>query len=116
MAAFRRPAAGLLAIWAAQKKLARFEPRLWLKVGIHHGPCIVVNLNDRLDYFGSTVNVAARLPNFSTGGEIIFSEAIRADPEVGQFLEKNTGPTSLSRFQTDLKGFDEPLGLWRLKV
>jgi class 3 adenylate cyclase len=116
MAAFRSPAASLRAIWAAQTSMAQFEPRLWLKVGIHHGPCIVVNLNDRLDYFGSTVNVAARLPNFSTGGEIVFSEAIRTDPEVGQFLEKHSTPLSLSRFQTDVKGFDEPLGLWRLKL
>lgn len=116
MAAFRRPAASLRAIWAAQKSMAEYEPRLWLKVGIHHGPCIVVNLNDRLDYFGSTVNIAARLPNFSTGGEIVFSEAIRNDPEVTEFLEKTATPNSLSRFQTEVKGYDEPLGLWRLKV
>jgi adenylate cyclase len=116
MAAFRSPAAGLRSIWAAQKSLSRFEPRLWLKVGIHHGPCIVVNLNDRLDYFGSTVNVAARLPNFSTGGEIIFSDAVRSDPEVKQFLEQSATPESLSRFQTEVKGYEEPIGLWRLKV
>ena len=29
-----------------------------LKIGIHHGPCIAVNMNERLDYFGSTVNIA----------------------------------------------------------
>ena len=27
-----------------------------LKVGIHRGPAIAVTLNDRLDYFGQTVN------------------------------------------------------------
>jgi class 3 adenylate cyclase len=116
MAAFRTPAASLRAIQAAQTSLSRFEPRLWLKVGIHHGPCIVVNLNDRLDYFGSTVNVAARLPDFSMGGEIIFSEAIRSDPEVKEFLEKNSSPESLSRFQTEVRGYEAPLELWRLKV
>ena len=76
----------------------------------------MVNLNDRLDYFGSTVNVAARLPNFSTGGEIIFSDAVRSDPEVREFLEKSSPPNSLSRFQSEIKGFEEPIELWRLKV
>ena len=33
---------------------------LQLKAGLHTGPCIAVTLNDRLDYFGSTVNLAAR--------------------------------------------------------
>jgi class 3 adenylate cyclase len=115
MAAFRSPAASLRAVWAAQKGLARFEPRLWLKVGIHHGPCIVVNLNERLDYFGSTVNVAARLPNFSTGGEVIFSDPIRFDPEARQFFEQTAAPGTLTGFQAEIKGYEEPIGLWRLK-
>ena len=33
---------------------------LLLKIGIHEGPCLAVMLNDRLDYFGQTVNIAAR--------------------------------------------------------
>ena len=31
-----------------------------LKIGIHHGTAIAVTLNDELDYFGQTVNIAAR--------------------------------------------------------
>jgi class 3 adenylate cyclase len=30
-------------------------------VGLHIGPCLVVTLNGRLDYFGEMVNIAARL-------------------------------------------------------
>ena len=117
MAAFRKPVSALKAIWKVQKELERRgEPPLALKVGIHYGPCIVVNLNDRLDYFGSTVNIAARLPNFSNGGEAVFSEAIRNDPEVIEYLEKNATPNSLSRFQSELRGFDRPMDLWRIKV
>jgi hypothetical protein len=33
---------------------------LLLKIGIHEGPCLAVNLNDRQDYFGQTVNIASR--------------------------------------------------------
>ena len=117
MAAFRHPVAALRAVWNAQVKIAeRGEPMLWLKVGLHKGPCIVVNLNDRLDYFGSTVNITARLPGFSQGGELIFSEAIHDDPEVQDFLAQNTKLNTLSRFTGDVKGFDEPFTMWRLRV
>jgi len=117
MAAFRTPIEALRAMWKAQERIAkRGEPMLWLKAGIHKGPCIVVNLNDRLDYFGSTVNIAARLPGFSQGGELIFSEAIRDDPEVNEFLTRNIKPDSLSRFSGEVKGFDEPFTMWKLRV
>ena len=117
MAAFRNPASALRAVWTVQKQIAaRGEPPLSLKVGIHHGPCIVVNLNDRLDYFGSTVNIAARLPNFSTGGEAIISESIRNDQEVLEFLEKNAPPNSLTRFQGDIRGYDQSMDLWRIQM
>ncbi|MBM4427894.1 MAG: adenylate/guanylate cyclase domain-containing protein [Chloroflexi bacterium] len=117
MAAFREPASALRAIWNVQKEISqRGSPPLFIKVGIHHGPCIVVNLNDRLDYFGSTVNVAARLSHFSVGGELILSESIRSDPEVTGFLEKNALPNSISRFQGELRGFEEAMDLWKIKL
>jgi class 3 adenylate cyclase len=89
---------------------------LWLKIGLHQGPCIVVNLNDRLDYFGSTVNIAARLPGFSQGGELVFTEEINDDPEVQQFLAENSKLGALSPFTDHVKGFDEPFRMWRLRV
>jgi class 3 adenylate cyclase len=117
MAAFRHPVDALRAIWVVQKQLAqRGIPPLSLKVGIHQGPCIVVNLNDRLDYFGSTVNITSRLPNFSMGAEAILSEPIRNDPEVIEFLEKNALPNSVSRFQGEIRGFDQSMDLWRIRM
>jgi class 3 adenylate cyclase len=117
MAAFRRPAQALRAILEIQKEITESgSPPLRLKVGIHQGPCIVVNLNDRMDYFGSTVNIAARLPDFSSEGELILSGTIRNDPEVQEFLEKNVQPNALSRFQAEIRGYDEPFELWRMRV
>lgn len=117
MAAFRHPIAALRAVWKAQVKIMeRGEPMLWLKAGMHKGPCIVVNLNDRLDYFGSTVNIAARLPGFSQGGELIFTEEIYKDPEVQEFLSQSLKPNVLSRFSDNVKGFDDPFTLWKLRV
>jgi class 3 adenylate cyclase len=117
MATFRDPVAALRAVWNAQTEIAEYgEPMLWLKVGLHKGPCIVVNLNDRLDYFGSTVNIAARLPGFSQGGELILSDEIHNDPEIQEFLAQAAKPDSVSCFTGDLKGFDEPFTMWRLRV
>lgn len=116
MAVFRHPAAALKAVQKAQTEIAsRGEPLLWLKIGLHRGPCIVVNLNNRLDYFGSTVNLAARLPGFSQGGELIFTEEVYNDPEVGDYLAQHIPPSALSRFEGQIKGFDEPFTMWKLK-
>ena len=114
MAAFRHPVSAMRAVWVVQQQIAaRGEPPLSLKVGIHHGPCIVVTLNDRLDYFGSTVNITARLPNFSMGGEVILTEPIRNDPEVVEFLEKNAAPNSLTRFPPTTKNCWRIWKIWR---
>jgi class 3 adenylate cyclase len=57
---------------------------LALKVGIHVGPCIAVAQNGVLDYFGSTVNLAARLVSLSSGADLIVSGDVLADPEVSR--------------------------------
>jgi class 3 adenylate cyclase len=117
MATFRHPTDALRSVWNAQTEIAkRGEPMLWLKVGLHKGACIVVNLNDRLDYFGSTVNITARLPGFSRGGELIFSEEFHNDPEIQDFIAQNIPPHALEQFTDELKGFDEPFKMWRLRV
>jgi len=117
MATFRNPLDALKAVWKAQSEIAEYgEPLLWLKVGLHKGPCIVVNLNERLDYFGSTVNIAARLPSFSLGGELILSENFYDDPSIRAYITENIPLSALTRFTGSLKGFDEPFLMWKLKV
>jgi len=117
MATFLHPIDALKAVWKAQTEIAeRGEPMLWLKVGLHKGPCIIVNLNDRLDYFGSTVNITARLPGFSKGGELILSEDFYNDPEIREFVTGSINPNAVSQFKGDLKGFDQPFTMWKLRV
>jgi class 3 adenylate cyclase len=116
MAIFRRPAGALQAMLAAQEMLAAppngMSP-LTLKAGIHEGPCIVVTLNDRLDYFGSTVNMAARLESLSTGDDVVISHAIYDDAEVGEFMRAEN--LQAAQFEVMLKGFDEErFALWRI--
>ena len=117
MAAFNHPAAALQAIREAQAQiLLNNKQPLLIKAGIHRGPCIVVNLNERLDYFGSTVNIAARLPGFSQGSEVIFSAPVYNDPEVSAFLKENIVGSEAAYLRETIKGYDEPFDLWRLKL
>lgn len=118
MAVFRRPAGALRAILKAQQVLASppegMRPLL-LKVGIHAGPCIAVTLNERLDYFGCTVNMAARLEGLSSGGDVVISSAVHADPEIADMLESADAELAATRFEKMLKGFDEEqFELWRV--
>jgi class 3 adenylate cyclase len=119
MAVFRRPAGALRAFLAAQQVLAspaEGKRPLLLKVGIHTGPCIAVTLNGRLDYFGCTVNMAARLEGMSSGGDVVISSAVRADPEVSEMIEGPEAELSATRFEVMLKGFDEEqFELWRVR-
>ena len=119
MAVFRTPAAALRAALNAQRVLASppgdGQP-LSLKAGIHYGPSIAVNLNERLDYFGATVNIAARLVGLSTGEDVVISAAVRDDPEVAAWLTRPTGGLSSEGITAALKGFDaERFDLWRVK-
>ena len=107
MAVFTRPAAAVRAGLAAQQAVAG-RP-LALKVGIHNGPCIAITQNSVLDYFGSTVNLAARLVSLSTGADVVVSSDVLADPEVVQ-LDLRREPV-----EARLKGFEESLELWRVR-
>jgi class 3 adenylate cyclase len=118
MAVFRSPAGAVRAMLHVQQRLASppagMQP-LRLKAGLHTGPCIAVTLNDRLDYFGSTVNMAARLEGQSTGDDVVISSAVYSDPQVRDLLGDPDEGFSATRFEMPLKGFDEEqFELWRI--
>ena len=115
MASFREPVFALRAVQQAQQAIEQYgEPLLRMKIGIHHGPCIVVNLNNRLDYFGSMVNIAARLTEFSAGCEIAFTEAVYYDVQVQAWLKENHVETE--SIKVDIKGFENPMPVWKIKA
>jgi class 3 adenylate cyclase len=59
---------------------------LILKIGIHEGPCLAVNLNDRQDYFGQTVNIASRVQALATEDSIFATQAVVRDAESARLL------------------------------
>jgi class 3 adenylate cyclase len=115
MAVFRSAADGLCAMLEVQQALA--EPTdgrpLQLKAGLNTGPCIAVTLNDRLDYFGSTVNMAARLECLSSGADVIISRSVYEDPRVQELIQQDH--FDAVPFDMKLKGFEnESFELWRV--
>ncbi|MEO1250559.1 MAG: adenylate/guanylate cyclase domain-containing protein, partial [Pseudomonadota bacterium] len=115
MAAFTTPAQAAAAALAIQQEIAEFnadsgDRALTVKLGIHDGPSIVVTLNGRLDYFGSTVNKAARLQGCSKGGDIVISQSSAGDPEVERLLVGSRATIESAR----LKGFDGPVHFTRI--
>ncbi|HEU4595785.1 MAG TPA: adenylate/guanylate cyclase domain-containing protein [Pyrinomonadaceae bacterium] len=118
MAVFPRPAPALRAVLSSQRRLASplagARP-LALKAGIHNGACIAVTLNGRLDYFGSNVNIAARLEPLSTGRDCVISSDVRRDPEVEELLADPAQGFTTEPLEARLKGFDEEaFELWRV--
>ena len=84
-----------------------------LKVGMHEGPSIVVTLNDRLDYFGRTVNLAARVESRSDGDDIVVSR------HMAEITDDCAALRELGWFSEDLvaelKGITEPVRLLRFR-
>jgi class 3 adenylate cyclase len=60
---------------------------LLLKIGIHEGPCLAVVLNDRQDYFGRTVNTAARVQALAGSRSILATQPVIADPQTSNLLK-----------------------------
>ncbi|MBA3533055.1 MAG: adenylate/guanylate cyclase domain-containing protein [Ardenticatenales bacterium] len=111
MAAFPRSENALRAALESQRAMTAFnrerqleaEDYLLLKVGIHAGPCLVVTLNERLDYFGTTVNAASRVEGQAAPGEVLFTEEVRQDIQDSSLLQ----PLRFTQEELRLRGLDE---------
>jgi class 3 adenylate cyclase len=116
MAVFYSPADGARAALAIQRHIREglVDERISLKIGLHHGPAIVVNSNGLLDYFGRNVNIAARIEGASHGGDIILSETCWSQPEVRRVF--NTAGIVVDPFEATLKGIERSIFLFRAIV
>jgi len=116
MAAFVTPANAVSAALEMRSEIERLnEPRptrdFILKIGIHCGPSIAVTLNDRLDYFGQTVNIASRVEHLAEGEEICLTEEVYDSPGVTDLL----APYATKRGQAHLKGVEQEVGIFRIQ-
>jgi class 3 adenylate cyclase len=93
MATFIRPEHAIVAglrMRAAMDVLnaERGRDDLVVKIGIHEGPCLAVMLNERQDYFGQTVNIAARVQGLATSQAIHITGPVIDAPAVAAILDK----------------------------
>jgi adenylate cyclase len=78
-----------------------------LKLGVHVGPVIAMTANDRLDYFGRTVNVAARLGDQSVGGDVVVMR---------DTVSVDRADVVVEPFECRLRGLEGEQRLVRLRV
>jgi len=116
MATFLSPSDAVRAALDMLRKIDEFnhgraEP-LILKIGLHRGHSIVVSLNDRLDYFGQTVNIASRVQGLAAAHEIYLSQDVYASPEVADCLANYVIVPS----QATVKGVSGALQVYEVKL
>ena len=111
MATFLVSKDAIEALFDVQTAFAAFNAReqtrddIIIKIGAHRGPCIAVTSNDRLDYFGRTVNVASRVQGLSSGRDIVFSRSFYDEPEVRGVVDGSGW--QISHFAVRLRGIDD---------
>jgi len=120
MAAFARPDMAADAAIACYEEFQRREfgsvGKFEIKMGIHAGPAIVVTMNDRLDYFGSTVNLAARVQQLAENHTVYFTADVARDPpakaEIAAWLLRSGG--RVVRKRERLKGIESEVDVYRI--
>lgn len=85
--------------------------RTHVKLGFYSGPCFVLTANKVLDYFGQTVNVAARLQAQARSGEVVIEESF-ADEAIARGA---LNPEAvIERYGATLKGVEHPIRVARV--
>jgi class 3 adenylate cyclase len=89
MAAFGRCDAALDTALKIQQFLGADGP-VAVRVSLNRGPCLAVNLNTGLDYFGSVVNTSAKLQYLAGAGQIALSQDLVEDTHLQSRLGAHT--------------------------
>ena len=118
MAVFSRVDEALAAVQESYRQISAVltsagKP-LQLKSSLHVGPCLAVNANDKLDFFGTTVNLAARMVECCQGGDLAISDEFHERPETVRFIQQ--GGYNPQPMEIQHRGFDAPHRVWRIKM
>jgi adenylate cyclase len=114
MAVFSRVDEALSAVREGYRQLSAGRLGSTLKCSLHVGPCLAVNANDKLDFFGTTVNLAARMVECCQGGDLAISDELHRRPETVRFVQQ--GAYNPQPIEIRHRGFDSPHQVWRIKM
>jgi class 3 adenylate cyclase len=113
MASFADPLDAMNAAIAMRREVATIgKGDLLLKIGLHTGACIAVELNDRLDYFGRTVNIAARVQGIAEAGEIVCTDPVYEASGVKEAVA--AAELGSARAEVSLRGIADAVPVVRL--
>ena len=107
------------AVRAARKIHDAFHPKradtpIRLRVSLNTGPCIAVRLNSNADFFGGTVNVAAKLQALAESYQIAISDATYHASGVAQYLSEQNA--QLDALEYTSKALPAPVAVKRWSV
>jgi class 3 adenylate cyclase len=107
------------AVRASQQIHHTFNPQrddtpIRLRISLNTGPCIAVRLNANADFFGGTVNVAAKLQALAEGYQIAMSEATYRAAGVAEYLAEQKA--DLENLTYESKALREPVSVKRWSV
>ena len=83
-----------------------------IKIGVNKGSLIAITLNDRFDYFGQTVNVAARVQGLTNAEEIYITDSVYNIDEIQNEISGHT--VILERAK--LKGIEEEVDIYKVLI
>ena len=116
MATFVEPGAGVRAAMQMSDRLREFNRSssadLSLKMGLHRGHAIAVTSNESVDYFGQTVNIAARIQAMAGASELCLSEDIYRGEGVAGLLDG----ASVEPEAGIMKGVTDEIALYRVAL
>ena len=117
MATFPTPDRAMAAALRMRQAMVDLNDRngrqdLLLKIGVHEGPCIVVTMNERQDYFGQTVNIASRVQGLANSQSIFATGPVVDDLKTAALLQqKALMPES---HNVSLKGIEREVQVYEI--
>jgi class 3 adenylate cyclase len=92
----------------------RTDTPIRVRISLNTGPCIAVRLNANADFFGGTVNVAAKLQAMAEGYQIAMSDATYNAPGVAELLREAGAEVETLEYTS--KALSAPVGVRRWSV
>ena len=95
MAVFHQPQNALKTAFILKTKVRElfnrqsFAGEFGLKIGLSRGTALIVNMNNRLDLFGKTINLAARVVNYSDRQSVAVADSVYQNNAIRHFIKNN---------------------------